>query len=425
MVAAWAASSGFAPARAETSSGALERLQASQRAAAVSAPELAARLHELSAAEATARSVRGAGAPYVEWQSEGFESGFDRAPNAQDTLRLGTPFNFPWNWGEGRRLEDATQWWTAAGREAARLELAAEVGRRWLDLAAIAERIDVIGKRMARLDEALNLQEAKYQLGEVAGTDVAQLDLEHVRESSRLADLEGQARGLLAHLRELCGDGCAEPVAGDLEELVLRSSIAGGTVTEEAVEESALYRSAVGESEAARALAQVVSATAFGRPQVEAEWEQFPALEGLPGYDAWGFRLSVPLPVGSAGRQLRAAARAEADVADSRIEMTRRRYWQKIESEVAAVEGAERRLSALGTVLDDLEDVEHSLAQQFRLGAIRYLVYIDGLSRLDDVRLEAIEARSQLLRSRLELAALLGDTSLFPLEMAVEKEDLQ
>ncbi len=423
MVAALATMGGLVPAGAETSSGALERLLASQRAAAESAPELAARLHELTAAEAAARSVRGAGTPYVEWQSEGFESGFDRAPNAQDTLRLGTPFNYPWNWGEGKRLEGSTLLWTEAGREAARLELAAEVGRRWLDLAAVTERAAVIGRRLARLDEALNLQEAKYQLGEVAGTDVAQLDLEHVRESSRLADLEGQARGLQAQLRELCGAGCLWPEQGDLEELVRLSAASHGEVTEAAVEAGAPYRSAVGEADAARALADVVSATAFGRPQVEAEWEQFPALEGLPGYDAWGFRLSVPLPIGSAGRQLRAAARAEVEVADSRIEMTRRRYLQQIESEIAAAEGAHGRLSALGTVLEDLEQVEHSLAQQFRLGAIRYLVYIDGLSRLDDVRLEAIEARSQLLRSRLELAAIMGDGSLFPLEVVALEED--
>jgi outer membrane protein TolC len=228
---------------------------------------------------------------------------------------------------------------------------------------------------------------------------------------------------LQAQLRELCGAGCLWPEQGDLEELVRLSAAPHGEVTEAAVEAGAPYRSAVGEADAARALADVVSATAFGRPQVEAEWEQFPALEGLPGYDAWGFRLSVPLPIGSAGRQLRAAARAEVEVADSRIEMTRRRYLQQIESEIAAAEGAHGRLSALGTVLEDLEQVEHSLAQQFRLGAIRYLVYIDGLSRLDDVRLEAIEARSQLLRSRLELAAIMGDSSLFPLEVVALEED--
>jgi outer membrane protein TolC len=423
MVVALATMGWLSPAGSETSSDTVERLLASQRAALESAPVLAARLHELTAAEAAARSVRGAGTPYVEWQSEGFESGFDRAPNAQDTLRLGTPFNYPWNWGEGRRLEDATVLWTGAGREAARLELAAEVGRRWIDLAAAIDRIDVIGQRLARLDDALNLQEAKFQLGEVAGTDVAQLDLEHVRESSRLADLEGQARGLRAKLQELCGNGCVEPVGGDLEELVALSAASHDGITEASVEAGAPYRSVLGEAEAARARADLVSATAFGRPAVEAEWEQFPSLEGLPGYDAWGFRLSVPLPIGSAGRQLRSAARAEVGAAESNLEMARRRYLQQIESEVAAAEGARRRLSALGTVLDDLERVEHSLSQQFRLGAIRYLVYIDGLSRLDDVRLEAIDARSQLLQSRVELAAMTGDTSLFPLEVVAQEED--
>jgi outer membrane protein TolC len=407
----------------QTTGGPVERLAASQRAAVRSAPELAARLSELAAAEAAARSERAPGTPYVEWQSEGFSSAFDRRPNAQDTLRLGTPFNLPSHWKKGRRLEEATVGWTEAGRRAARIELAAEVGRRWLDLAATLDRGAVVRRRLARLDQALSLQEARYQLGEVAGTEVAQLDLEQVRESSRLADLEAQEQALRARLRELCGDGCVEPETDDVETLVGLSAPYHGPVTRELLESSAPYRSAEGEAEAARARAELVSSTAWGRPLVEAEWERLPDVEGVPGFDAWGVRVSMPLPIGSAGRQLRAAARAEAVAAESNIETLRRRFRRQAEAEVATAEGAARRLAALHTVLEDLERFEHSLSEQFRLGAIRYLEYIDGLSRLDEVRLEAIEARGQLLRSRLELAVMFGDTTLFPLEVDDPKED--
>jgi outer membrane protein TolC len=408
----------------EQADGAIDRLRASQDRALETAPMLAARLHELEGLGSAVRSERSPGTPYVEWQSEGFGSGFERNFNAQDTLRFGSPFNFPGHSRAGRRLQEITEEWTDAGRTAARIEISTEVGQRWLDLAAAIDRSAVVRDRLARLDGALALQEAKFQLGEVAGTDVAQLDLEHVRESSRLADLDREVAVLRARLRELCGGGCREPIEGDLGELVrVTLTPERESVTGEAVTAGPLFRTAHGEAEAERIRSELVSATAFGRPLIEAEWERVPTIEGLPGFDAWGFRLSVPLPIGGAGRHLRAAAKADGAAASARAAGVRRHVEQRRDSLLAVAEGAASRLTALRTALADLEGIEHSLSEQFRLGAIRYLVYIDGLSRLDEVRLETISARGQLLRSRLELAALLGDGSVFPVCADVPEED--
>jgi hypothetical protein len=52
------------------------------------------------------------------------------------------------------------------------------------------------------------------------------------------------------------------------------------------------------------------------------------------------------------------------------------------------------------------------------LGAISYLVFIDGLARLDDLRIQRIQAYETLLYARLELAMILGDPSLFPLPIS-------
>ncbi len=65
----------------------------------------------------------------------------------------------------------------------------------------------------------------------------------------------------------------------------------------------------------------------------------------------------------------------------------------------------------------------HSLAEQFRLGAISYLAYIDGLSRFDRIVEETIDARRTLLLARLDLAVLLGDSSIFPLPDPVAHEE--
>jgi outer membrane protein TolC len=415
VMTAWLLGAAQTPASGEQPDDALGRLVQSQGSAVVHAPELAARLHELDARQSAARADRSPGTPYVEWQSEGFHSGFDRSPNAQDTLRFGSPFNFPGHSKAGRRLQEMTREWVDAGREAARIQLSAETGLRWLDLAAAIERSAVVRGRLDRLDSALALQEARHQLGEVAGTDVAQLDLEHVRESSSLADLEGEVAVLRTRLRELCGSGCQEPRQGDLG-LVVSATLTPdrGPETGAAVESAPVFLSAYGEAEADRVRSELISATAFGRPLIEAEWERLPAVEGLPAFDAWGFRLSVPLPIGGAGRHRRAAAKADGAAASARAEGVRLHVTQRTTSLLAVAEGAEGRLTALRSALADLDDVEHSLSEQFRLGAITYLVFIDGLSRLDEVRLEAISARRQLLRSRLELAALLGDAAVFP-----------
>jgi outer membrane protein TolC len=78
-------------------------------------------------------------------------------------------------------------------------------------------------------------------------------------------------------------------------------------------------------------------------------------------------------------------------------------------------DASEKRLKELGGVLEGEGQAEHALAEQFRLGAASYLVYIDGLNRLDDLRLDVVKARLELLHARLELAALLADGQSFPL----------
>ena len=118
--------------------------------------------------------------------------------------------------------------------------------------------------------------------------------------------------------------------------------------------------------------------------------------------------------VGVGKRQVEEAearSRAAAAWADAEMVGLQARY----EAILSEFRGAEAQLEALNPVLNRLERTEYSLSEQFRLGAISYLVYIDGLSRLDGIRLEAVEAREQSLQSRLRLAVMLDDVDLFPL----------
>ena len=80
-------------------------------------------------------------------------------------------------------------------------------------------------------------------------------------------------------------------------------------------------------------------------------------------------------------------------------------------------------LERLGEIESELPAVEHSISERYRLGALAYLEYIDGLARLDEGRLQAIEARTEVLQSRLALALLTGDRSFFPLPDLDERSD--
>jgi len=400
------------------------RLIAAQEAAMGEYPGLMARQAEVTAEAAALRGEAAAGPPFLEWQSEGL-GGSNRKPNAADYLRVGTPFNFPGQIGKARALVKHADSWVVTARDVAGLTAAAEAGRRWIDVAASLELAALSEARLGRLDDALNLQEARYQLGEIAGTEVRQLDLEHVGESSRLAALRAELKTAEAALRELCGSGWGTVRRGDLEALTLASTTPGGVaVAENELADGPILRLASGDAELQRSAADLVSSTAWGRAEVEAEWERVPAMDGLPGFDAWGFRLTVPLPLGAAGHRQREQARARADAADASLDLARREVLRSAEGALAAAQGAADRLRALEPAMDELPELVHSMAEQFRLGAISYLAYIDGLSRFDRIVEETIDARSTLLRARLELAVLLGDPSIFPLpDRGVDDEE--
>lgn len=409
------ASPGSAGEPAAAGDDVVARLLTAQRVALSESPGYRADRARLTAEAAANRREAAAGPPFLEWQSEGVAAS-GRKANAADYLRVGIPFNFPGQTGKARSLVRTTDRWVVAAQDVAALNAAAEVSRRWLDVAAALELEALSVERLNRLDAALNVQEARFQLGEIAGTEVRQLNLEHVGESSRLAAIRAEVATARVALRELCGESRGTIRRGDLEALTALSKTPDETtLSADNLSEGPILRSAFGGAELERSASNLVSATAWGRAEIEAEWERVPALDGLPGFDAWGFRLTVPLPLGAAGHRQRENARARADAAAASLDAARREVGRAAQQALAVASSASDRLRALEPALDGLPVSVHSLAEQFRLGAISYLAYIDGLSRFDRIVEETIDARRTLLGARLDLAVLLGDPTIFPL----------
>ena len=386
--------------------------------------EARAAVHDAEAKEALARAEGAPESPFVTVYVEGLGPSFERQPNAQNTVQAFVPFNLPGQSGAARRYNEATAASSGVDRATIGVQVGWEAGLAWIERAAWMERVEIRRRRVERIDEGLALHEARFQLGEVAGTEVAQLDLEHVRETSALAEARAESARRAARLTELCGAGFAGPLPGDLVELAEATSTPGAEeLTVESVEAGGLLNQVRAASAAVVARSDLIHSIAFGRPSVAVEWEDFPAIDGAPSYDAWGLMLNLPLPVGRAGKELRAAARAEALAVQERAEGRRLELLRRAVDARQDAESASDRLAAINTVLSELEQIEHSLVLQFRLGAISYLAYMDGLARLDDVRLDAVSALEALLLARLELSTIVADPSVFPMPVIEEETE--
>jgi len=393
--------------------GVVQRVESVQLAAVASSPALQARLHDAAFRGAEARLEAAAIHPYVEWQSEGL--GSDRTLNAQDSLRVGTPFNFFGQMGPARELSRTGEESVVVIKRAAIRATALEAVGRWLDLAAAVERLEVRKARLERLDKALSLLEARHQLGEVAGTEVAQLDLEHTDASMLVAAAAAEVEVLRRGVAELCGPSYPNPVPGDLEELAgLSRTPRSSDIHEQSLAAGLPMQTAATEAGIEEARARMAAATAWGRPMIEAEWEHFPDIGPIPGYDAWGFRIAVPLPLGSVGARHRAAARERSAVAEANRQTAARQTQSRAEAALALAEGAESRLAMVASAVKSLPRIEESLFAQFRLGVLTYLEYVYGTVRHDELLLTAIDAHIDLLSARLQLSYLMDDPSIFP-----------
>jgi outer membrane protein TolC len=368
---------------------------------------------ERNAAKVEAR----AGPPYVEYQQEGIDSSFGNAPNATKYVRLGKPFNVPWQWRAGKSLISATETYAATARQAAAMNIALQVGLAWIHLAVLEDQVALQEIQLDRRRQALKLHRKRLEMGEVSGSEVTQVELEYARQYSDLATLRAGREKALVELERLAGEGDFKPARGDLGRLCeglepLPNSEAGHT---EDLEQSLFVKLAHQQAAQGRRSAELEQKLAWGRPEIEVEWEHVPPVEGSEAFDAFGWRIQVPLPVDRSGWERRKESRANLAAVEARERLVKRDLVAQVRIASAAATAAEERIEGMGGLLAGLLDTERSLTEQFRLGTISYLVYFDALSRLDDVVLQNIDARRALLEARLELAVVLYDLSLFPL----------
>jgi outer membrane protein TolC len=394
---------------------AAEKIAQVLHSAATTGPAAAGRSARL-AAEAAARAGSAAGSPSVGWQREGLGLSLDPRPNAVTYLRWGSPFHYPWELDRVRRFGAGVKRWLADEVHLVRSEQTHRAGTVWLELAAELERHEVTRRRLERLDRALTVERKRLELGEVSGSEVTQMELQRAQDAALLTASHIRRARLAAELRTWAGGDFPAPEIGDLAALAEATSTPPATTgPADALTASPWLAAAESRAERQRLQHDLARALSWGRPQVEVEWEHVPEIDGLEGFDALGIALSVPLPLGAQGRRRRAEARLGAEAAERELELARLELAGRLTSLRAAAQAEAALLADLEAARRRLPRAEHSLEEQFRLGAVSYLVLIDGLSRLDEVRFQAIASTRDLLAARLELALLLADPSGFPL----------
>jgi outer membrane protein TolC len=394
-----------------------EKIRDAVRGAWQSGAGFAETLARIEAERSSTRVQARAGPPYVEYQQEGIDSSFGNAPNAAKYVRLGKPFNVPWQWHAGKSLISATETYADTARQTAAMNAALEAGQAWIRLAFLEEQVAVQERLLDRKRKALELHRKRFEMGEVSGSEVTQVELEYVAERTDLTVLRTSREKARFALERLAGQGNFRPARGDLGRLAegMHPLPAGDAWVAEALERSLFVKLAHQRTIQGRRSADLEQGLAWGRPEIEVEWEHVPSVEGLEGFDAFGWRLQVPLPVDRSGWERRKASRANLAAAEAQERILRKELTARIRAASAAAAAAEERLEALEELIAGLPDTERSLTEQFRLGTISYLVYFDALSRLDGVVIQYIETRRGLLEARLELAVVLYDLSLFPL----------
>ena len=415
--AAWAIEPGSGPSPPPSTEDALTRLLETMQVAVDIAPRSRVRLAGLAVEAEEAKVGAASSAPEIAWQREGIGPSFSRQPNSVDHLKLLKTFNAPWQWSAGNRVVEGSDLWLASESASVAYSEALTAGTDWLALAAAAEGAAVLRRRQEQLARALSIQERRFELGEVSGSELTQLRLAKVGESARFREQEVQVRLILGRLRERVESDEFDAGVGDLAALMHLevAELPSESSLDSLVETSPAVVSAKLRANLEEATSRLVRRISWGRPAVEAEWQRVPDMGGIEGFDALGLQLAVPLPLGKGAQRTIAAAEARAAMASQRVELVRREVRSWLHNELATGQGAAQTLAELVPELEGLPRAREALTQQFALGAISYLVYLDGQARLDGVELQGVEARRALLRSRLSMALLLERESLFPI----------
>lgn len=388
----------------EASAPAVLTLEEARRRALASAPELLLLQTEVDAARGARRTLTAWANPAVEVEVEGFGGDLDRWNDAETTWRVSQSLGNPGAWLARRRLGAAEVEAARQGLRAGRLDLLAEVERRYGGALAAAEAVRIAVEAEAIADTLVLAVESLVEAGEVSPIELDRVRVERDRAAARRAiTLAAQQRAHLS-LAALWGEATAGfgRLDGSLDAPLSWTSLERWRPHAPARPDQRRLQADV-----ARARAEADLASALWIPSLETE-------AGLRrvhanGERSWTVALGVTVPLFDQGQGERGVARARLRASEIELRAGEARALSGRDAAWSALQGADDALRGMRDgALPSARAALEAMEEGYRRGKF-------GLVDLLDARRAWLETSEQTLAAgldrwmaRVELERLLG-----------------
>ena len=270
---------------------------------------------------------------------------------------------------------------TDADLERARLSVAAEIERAYLDLLLVRDQLRILGRLETLWKQAEGLARTRYESGEGAQSDILRAQLERSRLQQQRWGLTAEESRRLAVLDRAVGRSLDQPIAtalslGDVADPTLPDSAAAVADVEARTPELRKARLVVDQSSALISLAHK---------------EYFPDLTLSGGVmprggtfePMWQAGVSLPIPLWTASKQSRAVDeyRLRGQAAENGAETIRRFVRQRLTERrtMLAALLETNRLYRSGVLIQSEATVSSAMAQ-YQVGRIPFASVLEALS---------------------------------------------
>ena len=390
--------------RADGISAFVLTLDEARRRALASNPELLLLETEVDAARATRRALVAWANPEVGVELENFGGDLDRWNDSETTWSVTQSLGNPGGWLARRRLGQVEIQLAREQFEAGRLDLLAEVERRYGAALAAAGRLQVAIEGREIADTLLLAVRALSDAGEVSPIEVERMRTERARAGARLSTLEGEAHRACLELAWLWGDSAVsfDGMEGSLDAAAPLPDPAEVRTRPPARSDRARLETAVMRARAEAGLAAVAWLPSF---EAGAGLRRF----NESGDRAWTASLGLSLPLFDQGQGERRGREARVRAAEielrsglARARSEREAAWAVLQATDEASRGM--RDEALPAARAAFEAVQEG----YRRGKFGLVDLLDARRARLETREESLEADLARWNARVELERSLG-----------------
>jgi len=357
--------------------------------------------------EAAQRPAFTAGLEIENAPGNGAAAGFDQA---ETTLSLASVLERGGKRAARQAVAHAQMQALTLQEEARRLDLLAEVARRYLDLLAAQSLVQISEADLAQRERVANASAQRVRAGAspdsirlTAEAAVARMRLERERA---VADMRFAARRLAAlwndrapDFNRATGDPLLLPMVPSLESL------------QALVDRSPELRRFADESRIREARVQLAKSARL--PDIQ--WQA--GIRRLEETNNWAAVVGVSVPLGSTRRAGPSVRAAEAEVAALALERESEEIslYETLTDAHSRLSAASLELTMTRTdLLPRLQQAEQAAERAYRAGASSYLEWAQVQSEVASVRREELQSALEGHRALIEIQRLTGESFLAP-----------